>query len=93
MGDQKFIISEDTLSRWSRLHLQWLALTNPHWAHVVGYDPFSLYVIHKDGLCPRSGDVNRLMMKDTYIDLHNNTEKESILDVGAINPLILLKYS
>jgi hypothetical protein len=37
-------------------------LTNPHWALVVGYGPFSLCVIHKEGLCPSSGDVNRLMM-------------------------------
>jgi hypothetical protein len=28
--------SEGTLSRWSRLHLQSLAPTNPHWARVVG---------------------------------------------------------
>jgi hypothetical protein len=33
--------SEGTLSRWSQLHLQSLASTNPHWACVVGYDPFS----------------------------------------------------
>jgi hypothetical protein len=43
--------SEGTLSHWFRLHLQSLALTNPHWARVVGYGPFSLYVIHKEGLC------------------------------------------
>jgi hypothetical protein len=36
--------------------------TNPHWALVVGYGPFSLLVIHKEGLCPGSGDINRLMM-------------------------------
>jgi hypothetical protein len=54
--------SEGTLSRWSRLHLQSLAPTNPHWARVVGYGPFSLWVIHKEGLCPSSGDINRLMM-------------------------------
>jgi hypothetical protein len=24
---------------------------------------FSLWVIHKEGLCPSSGDINRLMMK------------------------------
>jgi hypothetical protein len=29
---------------------------------VVGYGPFSLYVIHKEGLCPSSGGINRLMM-------------------------------
>jgi hypothetical protein len=29
---------------------------------VVGYDPFSLCVIHKKGLYPSSGDINRLMM-------------------------------
>jgi hypothetical protein len=34
----------------------------PHWARVVGYGSFSLCVIHKKGLCHRSGDINRLMM-------------------------------
>jgi hypothetical protein len=34
--------------------------TSPHWARVVGYGPFSLCVIHKEGLCPSSGDINRL---------------------------------
>jgi hypothetical protein len=29
---------------------------------VVDYDPFSLLVIHKEGLCPSSGDINGLMM-------------------------------
>jgi hypothetical protein len=36
--------------------------TNPHWARVVGYGPFSLWVIHKEGLCPSSGAINTLMM-------------------------------
>jgi hypothetical protein len=54
--------SECTLSRWSRLHLQSLAPTSQHWARVVGYGSFSLCVIHKEGLCPTSGDINRLMM-------------------------------
>jgi hypothetical protein len=67
MGDQNLHLellraSEGTLSRWSRLHLQSLTPTNPHWARVVGYGPFSLWVIHKEGLCPSSGDINRLMM-------------------------------
>jgi hypothetical protein len=56
-------LSEGTLSRWSRLELQSLAPTNPHWARVVGYGPFSLCVIHKEGLCPSNGDTNRLMMR------------------------------
>jgi hypothetical protein len=51
-----------TLSRWSRLNLQSLAPTNPNWARVVGDGPFSLCVIHKEGLCPSSGGINRLMM-------------------------------
>jgi hypothetical protein len=38
------------------------AITNPLWAPVVGYGPFSSCVIHKEGLCPSSGDINRLMM-------------------------------
>jgi hypothetical protein len=54
--------SEGTISRWSRLHLQLSVLSNPHWARVVGSSPFSLCVIHKESLCPSSGDVNRLMM-------------------------------
>jgi hypothetical protein len=29
-----------------------------------GLWPFSLCVIHKEGLCPSSGDINRLMMID-----------------------------
>jgi hypothetical protein len=53
--------SEGTLSHWSQ-HLQSLAPTSPHWAHVVDYGPFSLCVIHKEGLCPSSRDINRLMM-------------------------------
>jgi hypothetical protein len=60
--DKKFRASKGTLSRWSRLHLKSLAPTNPHWARVVGYGPFSLYVIHKEGLCFSSVDNNRLMM-------------------------------
>jgi hypothetical protein len=39
--------SEDTLSRWSRLHMQSLAPTNPQWARVVGYGPLFLCVIRK----------------------------------------------
>jgi hypothetical protein len=58
--------SEGKLSRWSRLHLQSLAPTNPHWARVVGYSPFSLCIIHKEGLCPSSGDINRVMMMILY---------------------------
>jgi hypothetical protein len=42
--------------------------TNPHWARVVGYGMFSLYVIHKEGLCPSSGDINRLMMMIEWLD-------------------------
>jgi hypothetical protein len=53
---------EGTFSHWSRLHLQSLAPTNPHWARVVVYDPFSLCVIYKEGLCSSSGDINGLMM-------------------------------
>jgi hypothetical protein len=55
MGDQKFITlsSSVLLSRWSWLNLQSLAHTNPHWTRVVGYGPFFLCVIHKEGLCPQ----------------------------------------
>jgi hypothetical protein len=68
MGDQKFVISSSSvlqkasLSRWYRLHLQSCAPTNPHWACVVGYGPFSFCVIPKEGLCPSSEVINGLMM-------------------------------
>jgi hypothetical protein len=38
-------------------------ITHQVWARVVGYDPFSLCVIHKEGLYP-SGDIKRLNQKD-----------------------------
>jgi hypothetical protein len=66
MGAQNYLellrVSEGTLSRGSRLHLQSLAPINPHWARVMDYVPFSLCVIHKEGLYPSSGDINRLKM-------------------------------
>jgi hypothetical protein len=40
---------------------RYITQPNPHCAHVVGYGPFSLCVIHKEGLCPSSGNINRLM--------------------------------
>jgi hypothetical protein len=54
--------SEGTVSCWSRLHVKSLAPTNPHWARVVGYGPFSLCLSHKEGLSPSSGGNNSLMM-------------------------------
>jgi hypothetical protein len=50
--------SEGTLSRWSGC----IVSTHSQWVRVVGYGPFSLCVIHKEGLCPSSWDINRLMM-------------------------------
>jgi hypothetical protein len=66
--------SESILSRFSRQHLQ-LVPINLHWARVVGYDPFSLYVIHKEDLCASSVE---LIMMMTYIILllSNNKGKE-----------------
>jgi hypothetical protein len=57
--------SEGTLTDCSRLHLQSLAPTNLHLARMVGYGPFFLCVIHKEGMCPSSGDLdfNWLMMR------------------------------
>jgi hypothetical protein len=52
-------------SSWRALeeaYVQQYQPTNPHLAGVVGYGPFSLCVIHKEGLCPSSGNINRLMM-------------------------------
>jgi hypothetical protein len=42
--------------------LQLLAPINPNWARVVGYGPFSLCVIHMEGLCVSSKDINMMML-------------------------------
>jgi hypothetical protein len=38
------------------------SVVSTHQPALVSYGPFSLCVIHKEGLCPSSGDINRLMM-------------------------------
>jgi hypothetical protein len=48
------VLRKARLSNCSRLHLQLLVL--------VGYGPLFLCVIHKERLCPSSGDINGLMM-------------------------------
>jgi hypothetical protein len=37
---------------------------------VVGYGPFSLYVIYMEGLCSSSEDINRRMMMMNYFPNH-----------------------
>jgi hypothetical protein len=69
--------SEGILSRWSRLYLPFTP-TNPHWTRVVGYGPFSLWVIHKEGLCPSSEDINRLMMMTHILPKVLSYEKHCI---------------
>jgi hypothetical protein len=63
--------SEGTLSCWSRLHLQVVVPTStrtgPAW-WVMARSPC---VIHKEGPCPSSGDINRLMMSNRQAGLHN----------------------
>jgi hypothetical protein len=44
---------------------------------VVGYAPFSLCVIHKEGLCPSSGDINDDDASPTCCQkIENNIELE-----------------
>jgi hypothetical protein len=58
---------EVTLSRWSRLLLQSLAPTNPHWARMVGYSPFSLWVIHMVGIISvRIAVVFKIILRKSY---------------------------
>jgi hypothetical protein len=66
--------SVGTSNRWSRLHLQSLSPINTNWARMVGYGGVSLCIIHKEDLCPCSGDINRLMM---MMNLHNIVKKHS----------------
>jgi hypothetical protein len=58
--------------RFVQIFITFLA-TNSHWARMVGYGPLSLCIIHKEGLCLSSGDINRLMRIIIIIfDTHNN---------------------
>jgi hypothetical protein len=59
--------------------------TNPHWACVVGYNPFSLCVIHKEGLCHNSGDINGLMMMMMMMNITDIT-------IGQINLVNIEDY-
>jgi hypothetical protein len=82
--------SEGTLSRWSRLHLQPFTPTNPHWARVVGYGPFSLCVARKEGLCPSSEDISRLMMVMMILDWRYPQKQQCTLLITATKGLTTL---
>jgi hypothetical protein len=45
----------------------------------VGYGPFSLWLIHMEGLCPSSGDINRLMMMMMMTVVYPIVEHTSII--------------
>jgi hypothetical protein len=68
----------------------WIITTNPHWARMVGYGSFSLCVIYKEGLCPSSGDINRLMMMISllwyprYIILDHRCDSMVVLPPHAV---------
>jgi hypothetical protein len=65
MGDQKPIMQATScFGRHLLLAPTALAIVsiNLHRASVVGYGPFSLCVIHKEGLCSSSRHINKLMM-------------------------------
>jgi hypothetical protein len=53
------------------------APTNTRWARVVDRCLFSFiwYVIHKEGLCPSSGDINRLIMGSVQCVFHHDRIK------------------
>jgi hypothetical protein len=82
--------SKGMLSRWFRQHLQLLAPTNPYWARVVGNGPFFLSVIHKEGLCPIRGNINRLMMN--IITSQRRQENRPPSRIFAKNGLVITAY-
>jgi hypothetical protein len=55
-------------------------------ARVVGYNPFSLYVIHKEGLRLISKDINRLMMMMlmTILFINNKINYKTLLHFSSI---------
>jgi hypothetical protein len=46
----------------------------------LAYNPFSLCIIHKEGLCPSSGDINRLMMMVIQIKSNGVSKVRATLD-------------
>jgi hypothetical protein len=50
---------------------------------VVDYGPFSLCVIHKEGLCPSSGDIDRLMMNIFRLQAQKGT---LLIDSSTVDP-------
>jgi hypothetical protein len=67
---------------------------NPHWAHVVGYGPFSLCVINREGQCPSSGDINGLMMmtraKPVRVTSLIISRVYSVIDINHLQPINVL---
>jgi hypothetical protein len=82
MGDKKKTSQDPrfdaTLSRWSRLHLQSLAPTNPHWARVVGYGLFSI-----TSNPPRLRTGAMLILKRLYTILYMHTYHPHFIPVGV----------
>jgi hypothetical protein len=62
----KYIISSSSVLRKARQAVGPGFICSRYHHHALRprgeYGPFSLCVIHKEGLCPSSGDINRLMM-------------------------------
>jgi hypothetical protein len=83
---------EGTLSRWSRLHLQSLAPTIPHWARVVSYGPFFLCVIHKVGVCPSSGDFYCHILHLT-LPIREHRHSGDILIVKLVRRILICPYA
>jgi hypothetical protein len=46
------------------------------------YDPFSLRVINKEGLCPSSRDINTLMVNHDSLVISKNRVQKVVLDNG-----------
>jgi hypothetical protein len=71
MDDQKFVISSSSVLRRNvkLLILAAFKVVSLHQSTLGpcggGYGRFPLCLIHKEGLCPNNGDINRLMMMMT----------------------------
>jgi hypothetical protein len=79
MGDHKFTISSSSVHQKARYAVP------SDWARVVGYGPFSLCVIYKEGLRPSSGGINGLvMMKILRIEQINVCSRETRLNVSTV---------
>jgi hypothetical protein len=62
---------------------------NPVQGNILTISPFSLCVIHKEGLCPSSGDIDRLIMM-MIMNINNSITCQEAIGLSPVTLAISL---